>query len=598
MNATMMDHQNAPAAGFFDHTNPGLVIAVFILNLLLVSPLFAPTLSNVGDFDEANYIALGSRLSLSNLPTLNSYPAVALFYALTYLPVRGSDFWMVYSCVLGRLLLFSMLWMVTYRVARQLSHLSNPWIVVGLLLVSPAIGMLSQNGSHALFAVASTMGLSFMLTFHRGKRLQDLRIASVFVGVSLLCRFGEGTLLLGSFIVVSGMMGAGTRSLVRTIWAALLPCSAIVCGYMIAYSAITGKSPFGTSSYFYMAFEEGHATAYHDQYPGLDFWVEGTVDARRVFGTAEENRNSVIAAIRRNPNAYLKRLPLLAKAILRFSLSAYGRPLSVWFFLMVLQGLIELTRRREYVLVAIFFAWLSYFVIYMLLVVQETHLLIAFPVFFCLAAVGITSIVAIPRTQQYAWLSFLAVLTVVAAVRNTMTDYMLSPLGLMLTLCIIWTVLRHTSLGSVSAMTLVFLFCMSLFRENPRPEQLRTPGATSDEQALVFLVRNFPRNTRVASYSPNVPMAARMSYVELTGINTRSIVQSEQPLQQWIAKQNISVFYVDDLLRTLEPDLWNLIEKQLDKPESVMFSSETPYVRILRVDRNSETDTKSVDAPH
>jgi len=84
----------------------------------------------------------------------------------------------------------------------------------------------------------------------------------------------------------------------------------------------------------------------------------------------------------------------------------------------------------------------------------------------------------------------------------------------------------------------------------------------------------------------------------LTGINTRSIVQSEQPLQQWIAKQNISVFYVDDLLRTLEPDLWNLIEKQLDKPESVMFSSETPYVRILRVDRNSETDTKSVDAPH
>ena len=65
----------------------------------------------------------------------------------------------------------------------------------------------------------------------------------------------------------------------------------------------------------------------------------------------------------------------------------------------------------------------------MLLVVQETHLLIAFPVFFCLAAAGITSIVAIPRTQQYAWLSFLAVLTVVAAVRNTMTDYMTNARG-------------------------------------------------------------------------------------------------------------------------------------------------------------------------
>jgi hypothetical protein len=40
---------------------------------------------------------------------------------------------------------------------------------------------------------------------------------------------------------------------------------------------------------------------------------------------------------------------------------------------------------------------------------------------------------------------------------------------------------------------------------------------------------------------------------------------------------------VDDLLRRLEPALWNLIERQAGKTESVIFSSETPYIQILRV---------------
>jgi hypothetical protein len=587
--------QSTPAARLFDQADIRLVIAAFVLNVLLVFPLFTPHLSNIGEFDEANYIVRGSSLSLRNLPDLNQSPAVALFYAITYVPVRGSDFWMVYSGVLGRFLLFSMLWMTTYLAARKLTHLSSPWIIVGLLLISPTIESLSRNGSHALFTVVSTLSLTFMLAFHREKRLQDLWIASALVGLSLLCRVGEGTLLSGSFILISGVMGVVTRNFFRTLQAAVLPCVAIVGGYMLSYFAINGTSPLGGNFYLYLAFEEGHGMAYRDRYPGSNFFVEGAIDARKLFGTAEENQYSVIAAIRRNPSAYFWRVPLLAKAILRMTRSMYGGPLSLWLFLMALQGLIELIRRREYLLVAIFFCWLSYFAIYILLVFQESHLLIPFPVFFCLAAVGITSIVAIPRTQQYAWLTFLAILAVaVAAVRNMPLNYMFSTIVLMLTLWIVWTVIsRHGSPKPVPAMTLVFLFCMSLFRENAPSEQLRLHGTTPDEQALLFLVRNFQRNTNVASYSPNIPTAARMGYVELTGINTRSEVQSVRDLLRWTAENNVSVFYVDDLLRTLEPALWNLVESQIGDTASVIFSSESPYIRILRVSGNPEADTKS-----
>jgi hypothetical protein len=160
---------------------------------------------------------------------------------------------------------------------------------------------------------------------------------------------------------------------------------------------------------------------------------------------------------------------------------------------------------------------------------------------------------------------------------------MFSPLVLLTTMWIIWLVLKRYG-DSVAAATIVFLFAMmSLFGEHVSSEKLRNRGTTQDELAFVFLRRNFAENANIAAYSPNIPRAARMKWLDLTGIDTRTELRSGEDLQRWMIDNKVAGFYVDDLLRRFEPSLWALIENQIGKTSTIAFSSETPYIQILRV---------------
>src|SRR5262245_53945256 len=88
---------------------------------------------------------------------------------------------------------------------------------------------------------------------------------------------------------------------------------------------------------------------------------------------------------------------------LRQTISMYGHPLSLWFFLLAFQGCIDLIRKKYFMLISLFLFWSSYLLIYVLLVFQGTHLLFPFPIVFSLASIGLSSIVAIPNNQKYLW---------------------------------------------------------------------------------------------------------------------------------------------------------------------------------------------------
>src|SRR6185503_19065029 len=146
-------------------------------------------------------------------------------------------------------------------------------------------------------------------------------------------------------------------------------------------------------------------------------------------GTSEENHNSVVAAIKRNPTAYLSRVPRLAKIALATAIGAYGGPvayggaLSLWIVLLSLQGCIELIRKNQFVLLFIFSLWLSHTLIYILLVFQPTHFLFPFPVVFCLASIGLTAIVSLPVQQRYLWSLVLVSIIALAIGRDSSLSF-------------------------------------------------------------------------------------------------------------------------------------------------------------------------------
>ena len=576
-----------------------LLALAFVLHMVLVLPSLTPHLTDIGMFDESSYVEMGRTLEPTKLPALDETPLTALFYAITYLPVQNSDFWLIHSCTIGRFVLFALLWISAYLLAKRTPEIPTPLIMIGLLFLSPAVKSLIINGNHALFTAISTFALAEIIAFYRWKELRSLWFASVLVSLAILTRMGEGAFLLIGFMTIATVLGILFRRLSAALSAAILPVVVIVGGFLFMSYWSTGKFPLGTGEYLYGTFEQGHALAHGDQIQGGS-WAEGEVDAQWLFGTSEENHNSIIAAIKRNPTAYVGRVPRLAKIALTTAVGAYGGPvayggaLSLWFLLLSLQGCIELIRKTQFVLLLIFLFWSSYLLIYVLLVFQPTHLLFPFAVILCLASIGLSAIVALPVKQRYFWSVALVAITALAILRDSSLSFILSPVVLLIGLWLVWIVSNRQHLQILNASAVIFLFSlMLLFRGSVPAQKIRKLGIAPEEQAVLFLRRNFPENTRMAAYSI-VPRAAKMKRLNLLGLVLRqgSIKQSsDQVFRRWILDNHVEAVYIDDSVRNYKT-LWALIEREIGDTLEVAFVSDHQENEVLRVTENARLLSK------
>jgi hypothetical protein len=427
-----------------------IIALFFIIHVVLALPILTPNLKDIGSFDEAAYIVGGRFARADNLPSVSQSPITRFFFALTYIPVDGSDFWLIHSCTIGRFVLFVLLWVSSYMIAKQIPDITSPLIMIGFLSISPAFFSrygtaeisLVINGSHALFAISSTFALAQIISFHRRNELTNLWIASLFVSLAVLSRMGEGTVLAVTFITLSILLGISTRRVSAVLAAATIPFVVIVGGYMLIYLHFIGKSPLGTGEYFYQAFEQGHGLAYHERFPG-DYYNQGQIEARRLFGTQEQNQDSVVTAIQRNPKAYLERVPRLAKIAVGTAIGVYGGPLSVWVFLLAFLGCIELARKKQFLLLCILLFWPSYLLIHVLLVFQPTHLLLPFAIVFCLASIGLTSLVSLRNAQRYLWSALVVGSIVLGIARDSSLGFISSAIILLVGSWIVWIILNR-----------------------------------------------------------------------------------------------------------------------------------------------------------
>jgi hypothetical protein len=89
--------------------------------------------------------------------------------------------------------------------------------------------------------------------------------------------------------------------------------------YLLIFAAATGSWDPQIGQRSYLAFEQGHNFLYTDRYE-----VVPSPSSADLYGTAEENGNSVLRAIARNPRAFLRRLPLVAANAVRMYYDAYS----------------------------------------------------------------------------------------------------------------------------------------------------------------------------------------------------------------------------------------------------------------------------------
>ena len=555
-----------------------IVFVIFLLQAVLVSPVFFPSMSDINAWDDAEYMNEGRELTQGKLPLFTVNPLVAGLYAVAYLPVQASPYWLIHTCSIGRFVTFSLLWLAAYLVAGQLSELAIPFIMIALLVMSPALVRLVDNGSNALFTAMSDFALWQMLTFLRTRSVKHLWLGSLFLGLAALSR-NEGPVLFLIYLgvaLVPCLRGGIVR---KGIVACVVPFTALVGGYVLLYGLQTGHFESGNSKRAYQAFEQGQGMAF---VVGGNY-VGGEIEARKLYGTAEENHYSVFAAIRRNPAAYIRRIPRVAIHAVQDTTYVYGQYFGLLCFAFAVRGVIELARRKAFILLTTLLLWSGYAILYVLLCYQPSHLLMPFLTVFSLASVGVSAMSLNTNgwRERYLWSAGLLALAAVAAAKCTTPNMLGATLAVLLGLWIVWLVAdRYRDVANTMALAGLLLLSVALLVRFGFPyPKTRILGAAPDEAAALYLRQHFKRDTPVGAWAPGNVWLANMSYVQMSG--ELRYMKSAQDLADWMAHNDVEAIYADRKLRECEVDVWDLIHSQIGKRLAVAFSDEQAEVQVL-----------------
>ena len=504
-----------------------LALLHFLVNLQSVFPL--PFQLNVAD--EPIHSNLGRMLLNSLSENRTPYlvpqalnPLVALFYAFIYVPLHQYTHWMLASLWIGHALIFSLLWLGTYLVARQVRQFCHPLIIVGFLFITPVVPMLLERSTDGLYAAIILFALWQTSCYYHSRRIHHVFTAGALLGLAALTR-NDGLALFPAFLLASGLVSIqGTRRWGRVrrlavpLLAATIPYAALVGGYIAVVGFTTGFWGTGGQGLSYMAFEQSEGMAYSSDSAG---YLSGITEARARYGTSEENRGSIVNAVLRNPGAYLLRV---AAVILRAPLiaaSAYGGLWSLIVLPFSFAGAIWLARNGERRLLAVYLLWMAPLSIYLLFYYREPYFLFPFPVVLLLAGIGLTWALSCLRGLSYPF----------------------NP-------------------PRIQRLAAPLLICVLLIAQIPKiadgPLQIPRIGQTGEEQTIEYLVEHYPRETRVASFVGFVPWAAKMhfefSFVEWMGIT------SGDELREWVKRNDIELVYVDRLLRFYAPQVYELFD--------------------------------------
>lgn len=552
-----------------------LVLLLFLLNVVLVFPVLFPNLSDIGLWDESGYINSGRLLVEKGVlqePAWN--PLGALFYAITYMPVQNTEFWLIHSCTIGRFILFGLMWLSAYLVTRQLTNVLNPFIMIALLLISPSLTYLLPNPSDAQFTAMSALALWQVLLFYNRKKMQHVWLASLFIGLAALSR-NDGLILFSIFIVLTIILSIPIKQIGTAFIAAIVPFIIFTGGYVGLYGLKTGNFKTGVVERTYVAFEQGQGFAY--EYPVSD----GTLDTRRIFGSPEQNRYSIISAIKHNPKAFLDRVRQTVRTSPKKIYFMYGERSGIIILLLAFMGAVEIARKRLYLLLLILLLWPVHILVYLITFYRHTYFLLPYFVIFSFATVSLSSILChMNKKRLYFWtilLLALALLGIMTNRPNVFSAALIFLIGLWVIKIIVNRYQDHEAIKPI-AITLALSLLFFLKAGYPLP-RFRTLGIAPDEKAVLFMQEHLSAGSLILADAPGTIWTARMDFYPLD-FRLRNV--SEKDLSDGITKYTKAV-YVNNALRYFEPGLAEKIAKLIGKGLEVGFRSEKGEVEVLLV---------------
>ncbi len=576
--------------------------------LLLLSPTFQPSLSQLNPWDESVYIDAGRRLlEGQHLTQLAFSPLSSIFYALMILPFRYAPTWMAQAAGLGRLLLFALIWwgawLVTGEMGQQMKLPALQRIAAGLFLVTPISGTMLSFPSDPLFAGFAALCLWQVLSWQRSGERRGLVWSSIFLGLATLGR-NDGLVLVPVLLCLAFLgpsQGAerrpsspksalffGRAALARLL-ASAIPFLLVVGGYCLLYGLQSGSFDTGLPERTYDNFEAGQQVIYAGT-GTQNVVVESKLEARRIFGSPEENGFSPLRAIQRNPAVYFQRLRAALARLPEQVLDAYSQRFSILLVALALRGVWETIRRKQLLLLAALALWPLHLASGLVITLfRSGHLLFPFYVVFGLAGAGAASLLSQIEAKRWkecaAWVGGLALLSISAWAANKLAIYYgtIMLLAVLLALAVLRLVGRPENNPGFWPTALLLLFAAGVILRGGFPSPSRPDlGADPQQQAVTALANAFPPGSLVAAGAPGPVWAARMTYGGLASTDVPSELDSFH-FVDWLRGQGFQAVYIDYSLYVDNPAIWALIEEQIGSGLERIYQSSDGDLQILKI---------------
>ncbi|MBK8821025.1 MAG: hypothetical protein IPN58_00060 [Anaerolineales bacterium] len=577
--------QKIKSNALWDISKNGDLIAllIFLIQILFMLYRFMPTLQDINLWDEAIYINAGRELINGTLTPFEWNPFVAIFYAFTYLPFKSSPYWMMQSAAVGRVLLFGLMWLGSFLIAKRLSRLSYPLVMAGVLFSMTVLTDILDNPTDALFAAMSGFAFWKLITYYETREEKQLGWISCFLGLAALSR-NDGLVLFVIFVVLSLLFLRSSVNKIKHLLYTALPFLIFVFGYFLIYGFVTGNFSLGTRERSYIAFEQGQAELYQENESCQQSFSRCAIlEARELYGTPVDNNYSVFTAIRNNPGAMLERVVHSLKVLPELIYSAYGKRTAYMVFFLAITGIFELARKRQFLLLGSLLIWTAYLGVYFLTFFRAGYLQTPYFVVFVLAAIGVTSLVnsiISGRKEYLIWTVFLFILSVIGVYRSLNYLYF----NTLVLLGIIWAgKLASRSRVEEIPITLYLIFLAGgmIVRGAYNPPQIQIWGEIPEEQAIVFLQETFPEDSLVAAGAPGAVYAARMDYFEIGDLD--GVVTSPEDLYAQLSSLGVQAIYVDSFLSSRNSHIYELIDAGVGDEFEQIFSGRDGSIQVLRV---------------
>ena len=561
-------------------TSPAFYL--YLLALVIYLPYFLPNLSDIAPWDETYYLLSGKQLLNGQIPSFSSSPVTAVFYALCYLPFRNSVFWFVHANSLGRFLLFSGLFLGVWQVGKAMKKFYHPLILLCFLFLSPILTNMYEYPADPLFITISAFAFSQAIQFLESKQLKHLVWASFWLGVGMLTR-GDALFISVPFFVLMIIAGWKAHHWWRLVLSAVLPFLAVTVGYLTFRGLLTGDFDSGMAKYSYTVFEQGQEADLPEGNQRFGNATESYYVARDYFGMPEENDYSIIKAILRNPEAYLRRVKGVASWIPGLFLNAYYRRYTILITLLALRGFVALLNMKKTSYAMLHLIWILPIGAGILRTLyRQAYFVMFIFVVFSLAAVGLEALLR-DLAKRWRWLAWAGVF-----VANLFLAHFLNETGIRFAMIVylIWLALsfqlsrKEQELPHWKSMAMLMLFTVGfLLRVNYPDYNPRTLGEDYREQASLVLREVTEPGSFILTGTPSVVIMAEREVANFSGSDIPEFDSSDDFIN-WMTVQDFKTIYLDG---EAPQELWEFTFMEIDDDLEQVWASEDGGAFILNV---------------